>query len=419
MNRRVSRSPHTDYRDYDPKRDKDAVRRIWREIGWLEKGQERAMDLHVEAGHALVADVRGEPECLVTTAPGTIRYLDEDLPFACITGVATGQAARRRGLARRATAQAVAANVADGALVAGLGMFDQGFYNQLGFGSGGYEHVMAFDPSELNVKIKPRAPRRITSDDWSAVHAARLARPQGHGHCDINPAEWTESRMIRTGNGLGLGYFDDTGGELTHHFWGGWESVGRGPFNVDWLVSNGRDQFLELMALIRSLGDQVRLVRMREPPGVQLQDLVSRPLGLWLGPGTPDLKIDTQAVAYWQMRICDLTRCLALTHLRGGEVRFNLKITDPIERFLDAEAPWRGVAGDYVVVLGPSSGAEPGTDSILPTLVASVGAFTRMWLGVRPATGLSMTDELSGPQELFEGLDWVLRLPDPKPDWDF
>jgi len=38
---------------------------------------------------------------------------------------------------------------------------------------------------------------------------------------------------------------------------------------------------------------------------------------------------------------------------------------------------------------------------------------------VRPATGLAVTDELEGPQELLEELAWVLRLPDPKPDWDF
>ena len=37
------------------------------------------------------------------------------------------------------------------------------------------------------------------------------------------------------------------------------------------------EQFLELMALLRSLGDQVRLVRMNEPPGIQLQDLMIQP----------------------------------------------------------------------------------------------------------------------------------------------
>jgi hypothetical protein len=71
------------------------------------------------------------------------------------------------------------------------------------------------------------------------------------------------------------------------------------------------------------------------------------------------------------------------------------------------------------VTLGPQSSAEPGTDRALPTLAASVGAFTRMWLGVLPATGLAVTDELEGPQELLEELDWALRLPQPSVDWGF
>lgn len=99
---------------------------------------------------------------------------------------------------------------------------------------------------------------------------------------------------------------------------------------------------------------------------------------------------------------------------RGGST-FQLKI----DHALGEDAQWRGVAGDYVVTLGPSSRAEQGSDDALPTLSASVNAFTRMWLGVRPATGLAVTDNLAGPPPLLEALDPVLRLPDPKPDWDF
>jgi hypothetical protein len=100
-------------------------------------------------------------------------------------------------------------------------------------------------------------------------------------------------------------------------------------------------------------------------------------------------------------------------------VRFNLTLSDPIKQFLDDKARWRGISGDYVVTLGSSSGAEPGRDRKLPNLRASVGAFTRLWLGVRPATGLAMTDEISGRAELLERLDNALRVPEPKPDWDF
>jgi hypothetical protein len=65
------------------------------------------------------------------------------------------------------------------------------------------------------------------------------------------------------------------------------------------------------------------------------------------------------------------------------------------------------------------STAVSGKDNNLPTLSASVGAFTRMWLGVRPPSGLAVTDQLSGPPELMAALDQLLRLPQPKPDCDF
>ena len=96
------------YRDYNPKRDKEAVHRIWREVGWLKKGKEEAMDLHVESGRAIVADVNNEAECLVATVPGTIRYVNEELPFFGITGVTTSRIARKQGLAKQLTAMMVA-----------------------------------------------------------------------------------------------------------------------------------------------------------------------------------------------------------------------------------------------------------------------------------------------------------------------
>jgi len=71
------------------------------------------------------------------------------------------------------------------------------------------------------------------------------------------------------------------------------------------------------------------------------------------------------------------------------------------------------------VTLGPSSGAERGTDASLPTLTATVNALTRLWLGVRPATGLAVTDDLSGPLDLLQALDRAICLPEPKPDWDY
>ena len=50
---------------------------------------------------------------------------------------------------------------------------------------------------------------------------------------------------------------------------------------------------------------------------------------------------------------------------------------------------------------------------------ASINAFSRLWLGVRPARGLAVTDDLDGPRDLLEALDEAFRLPEPVRDWDF
>jgi hypothetical protein len=185
------------------------------------------------------------------------------------------------------------------------------------------------------------------------------------------------------------------------------------------MVFQTGEQFLELMALLKGLGDQVAMVSMQEPPGIQLQDLMKQPFKQIRMSSKSEFAAGLTAKAIYQYRICSLTACLERTHLNSEDVRFNLLLTDPIEAYLDAESPWNGASGEYVVSLGNFSGAERGTDDALPVLKASVGAFTRLWLGVRPATGLAVTDELSGPQELLEQLDETLRLPLPVNDWDF
>ena len=36
-----------------------------------------------------------------------------------------------------------------------------------------------------------------------------------------------------------------------------------------------------------------------------------------------------------------------------------------------------------------------------------------------PGAGLAWTDCLEGPEGLLVDLDRILRIPEPKPDWDF
>ncbi len=250
------------------------------------------------------------------------------------------------------------------------------------------------------------------------MHAALLARQRGHGACNILPAQYTKGELKWMPEGFGLGYCDGPKGELTHFFWSTAKGE-HGPYSVHAMAYQSWEQFLELMGLLRNLGDQVHQVWMREPSAIVVQDLLDQPFRFRRLTEKSKFEQTNRATAYWQLRICDLPGCLAHSHLLGDTLRFNLDLSDPIEAYLDEDTAWRGEAGDYVVTLGPESSAIPGVDVGLPTLRASMGAFTRMWLGVRPASGLAVTDNLVASPELLAALDQTLRLPPPRLDWDF
>jgi hypothetical protein len=409
-------------RSYNPETDLDAVQRIWREVGWIDAGDDdhaEGLRIFAEQYEGRVAVIDGAPECYVATGPGSIRHTTEDLTLSIVAAVTTSHVVRRQGFAKRLTAQSIAADAANGAAVCALGMFDQGFYNKLGFGTNAYEYWHSIDPAAIRVKATARTPKRLSKGDWEAIHRSRLNRLRGHGSCNLTNTAATQAEMHWASNGFGLGYTDGPDGELTHHIWFSAKEMEFGPINAWWMSYETLEQFLELMALLSNLGDSVHLVRMREPAAVQVQDLIDQPFRRMRNTEKSGYENRTRAAAYGQTRICDLAVCMAATKLQGDPVHFNLKLSDPIEDALDADSAWRGIAGDYVVTFGPESSAASGTDASLPTLTAAVGAFTRLWLGVRPATGLAVTDDLSGPAELLEELDRVLCLPTPKPDWDF
>ena len=409
-------------RNYNPETDFDGVARIWREIGWIDSDsekQDKALRLFAEQFDALVAIIDGSPECFVSTGMGSMRYLSKDLPLSVVTAVTTSHVARRQGLARNLTAKMIARDAEAGAAVSALGMFDQGYYNRLGYGTGTYEYWLAIDPASLRVPVTPRPPKRLGAEDWQAIHRSRHNRLRGHGSCVLDAGAATEAELLWASNGFGLGYPDGPDGELTHLLWFSTKNMEFGPLNAWFMTYQTTEQFLELMALLVQLGDNVQLVRLREPANIQIQDLIHQPFRRRRMTEKSEYENRARASAYWQMRICDVKTCVAAVELPGEPVRFNLKLTDPIASELDGTADWRGVADDYVVTLGPESSAIRGSEAGLPILEAGVGAFTRMWLGVRPATGLAVTDDLRGPEQLLADLDFVFRLPTPKPDWDF
>jgi hypothetical protein len=409
-------------RRFDYERDHAALYQIYHEVGWLTRGQEQNTDTMLSAGRAWVADLDGQPECVMLTVPGWVRHLEADLPLCGVSGVATGRRGRQQGLAGRLVAEGIAADAADGAEIAALTMFDQGFYNKLGFGTGAYEHSVSVDPDQLQIGVRPRVPCRLSLDDWQEIHAARVAGRRPHGSVTIGAPAHTQASLRWMPNPFGLGYRDNADGSLSHLIWCGADQLGNGPYHVAFMVYHTQAQLVELLALLKTLGDQVSLVTLREPPGVQLQDLMARPFRRRrISEKTPHETI-IRANAHWQMRLLNLPVAMARTRLPGSEtVTFRLELHDPIARYLAEDAPWHGIGGSYVVTLGPESGARPAeaADGGLPTLTASVNAFTRLWLGVLPTAGLALTEEIAGEPGLLAALDRTLRLPAPHLDWDF
>jgi len=406
-------------RAYQPDRDAPAVKRIWREVGWIDSPEnERAMDVFLQGTRSRVAVVRDAPECMVNATPATLRYLAEDIPQCCITGVTTSRIARKQGIASRLAADVLAREAEGGAEAATLGIFDQGFYNQLGFGNGPYVHWCTFDPSRLIDLPRARVPVRLGQDDWEPIHAGRMSRLRVHGGTTLLPAEATRAEMLWSTNGFGLGY-RDADGRVTHHVWLSAKNVEDGPYRVAWMSYQTRDECLELFALLRALGDQVLSIRMQEPVGIQLQDLLIQPFRSRRLTEKSPHENRMRASAYWQIRILDLEGCLSRNSLPSCKTRFNLILTDPIEAYLPDDVAWRGLSGSYLVSLGRSCTIDERTDPALPTMKASINAFSRLWLGVRCATSLSWTDDLSGPPQLLAELDLALGVPSPYNDWDF
>ncbi|MBN2471746.1 MAG: GNAT family N-acetyltransferase [Anaerolineae bacterium] len=408
-------------REYNRDQDRAAVQRIWREIGWTEDSDEhnKGVDLHLDSARVLVAEVNGAAECMAAAMSGQIRHLDSTLSLSAVTAVATSIIARKQSLAKRVTATLIAREAAAGAAVSALGMFEQGFYNRLGFGSFPYIHIVSFDPAQLNIKRRARVPRRLGSDDFAQMHAALAERMPVHGGVVLEPPGFIHAETYWIKGLLALGYADGPDGAISHWIIGGMQGE-NGPLTIEYMAYQTWEQFIELLALLKSMGDQVRLVRMFEPAGIQLQDLLIQPFRYQQLTDKSPFANRNRAIAFMQARINDLATCMSATHLPGGEtLRFNLLLHDAVAKHLAADEPWQGISGEYAITLGPDSAAAPGSDPALPTLEASVGAFTRLWMGVRPASGLAVTDRLSGPPELLAALDRRLCLPQPYMDQQF
>lgn len=214
---------------------------------------------------------------------------------------------------------------------------------------------------------------------------------------------------------FGLGYRDESG-TLTHFVTGSMKGE-HGPLHVEFLTYRTTDQLMELLRLLRELGDQVRTVRMFEPPHVQMQTLVKEPFRDRMRTRASDHEGGALAIAWWQLRMLDVGQCVAALDGAGEPFEFNLSLSDPVT---DHDGGgWSGVAGDYTISVDRPSRAARGHRDGAPLLRAGVGAFSRLWFGVASATSLAATDDLDAPTDLLDRLDGALRLPTPHTGWMF
>lgn len=392
----------------------DDVRRQWTEVGWIDAGNDR----HAEAqrtwltmGNGSVAIVDGHAEAFGHWTPGVITYVDRPVSLCAVTAITTSRVARRQGIASALTARTLRQGKEAGLTVAGLGIFDQGFYDRFGFGTTSYEHRFSFDPASLTVESSTPRPVRLSVDDYEEIHALLLRRHRVHGAVSLDPPELVKAELQWVESPFGLGFRADDG-RLTHFIYGTGKGE-QGPYTVVWQAYEEPGQFRQLLSLIKGLSDQVASVVMWEPPGIQLQDFIDRPFRQRTRTLKSDHETSHRAIAFTQLRILDLEAAIAARSWAGPEVRFNLALRDPIA---DIE-PAVSIAGDYVVTIAADSTVEPGTDASAPTLEATVNAFTRLWIGVRNATTLAASDHLTGPPELMNQLDEAFAVPEPRQGW--
>lgn len=408
------------FRKFDHERDIEAVQRIWIECGWIkdEKDDRQICADFFKCGEAEVATIDDAAECAAHWLPGTMQYQEETLNLGAVTAVTTSHIARRLGFAKELTARSIARQYKAGMDVSALGIFDQGFYNKVGYGNGPYETYVQIDPARLKVNVPYRSPRRLTRDHYREVYQALANRKKYHGGVVLTPEENIKAELDSTENPFGLGYFDGPNGSLSHFIWGEMKDE-HGPYRITIRAYQTNEQLMELLGLMKSLGDQVNSFKTLEFGEFQLQDLLDQPFrtGRSAQGGAHPQRLES--ISCWQLRIVNLENCLANTHLFGPTVRFNLELTDPLNDILPADALWRGLQGNWLITLGEESTAEPGTDSNLPKLKASINAFSRMWLGVRPVSNLVISDDMSGDEDLVRALDQTLRLPKPHFGWDF
>ncbi len=406
-------------RAYEEK-DLEQCVRMFREVGWME-GEDSDKDVFnsfASDSRVNIVELGGEAEVIALTREGSLRFQKKDIPMAGVTGVVASRVARTQGWPLRVTAHSIAETVQHGAAISVLGMFDQGYYDKLGFGSLPYHRITTVDPTAFNVPKLTRTPVRLSKDDAKELHDCRLRRLRVHGSCNMHGVGITESEMMWDAKGIfGLGFRDD--GDVLTHFVVCKPKGEHGPYSVWYIAYETHAQFIELLSLLKSLSVQVHGIRMADPPHLQLQDFLNTPFATQRARKGGDFDLNPLSCAWMQIRMNDVATCMGAMSMRCEPITFQLTLIDPIEQYLPEDSSWRGESGDWIVTIGASSEAVRGRDESLPTLDATMGGLSRLWIGALPASSLRAAGQLQGDDTLIQTLDDSILLPTPAIDWDF
>ena len=372
----------------------------------------------ISEANAFVAELRGEVEVFVSTRTGSCKYQEAEIPFSAVTGVVTSRIARQQGLASSVAAHAIAESAMNGASMSMLGIFDQGYYEKFGYGSTTYYRISTFDPASLCVPRLSRPPVRLSRDNAKEMHECRCRRKRYHGGCTVDGSGETEATTIyQASSAFGLG-FRNSDNVLTHFMW--IKPKGEhGPYSVWFSGWETHSQLIELLSVLKSLSDQIHGVRMADPPRLQLQDFLKRPLATIRARRGGEFDSNVLSQVWMQCRILDLPTCIGAMRFYGEPVSFNLQLTDPIQQYLPEGGAWRGVGGNWILTLGEDSSAILGQDDTLPSASATVNDLSRVWFGSTSAEAVAVTGNFVADTELIDRIDSIVKLPDPIIDWDF
>lgn len=405
---------------YDKEKHLEKCISIWMDVGWLDKGQKSLAEYFFNSADALVGEHNSDPVALAISHTGTMVHnsKSKELPFCAITGVTVAFHGRKLGFAGTLTAELLARGAERGEVFAGLGMFEQGFYDKVGFGNFPYMKVVYFRPSEIAVSGKfSTEPVRLSNTDWEEIHKNRISRLRCHGSVNL-PDILTRAEMETNKKSFTIG-FRNKEGELSHHYVIASVKGEHGPMRIAWMVYNTAEQFRDILLSVKSYGDQIDIVSLQEPAGIQFQSLLRKPISTnRQSTNSVGDKVGIRTGSWFQGRILDVEKCINGMNCAGEECNFNLILTDPVEKYLDSSFEWRGCGGEYTIGFSKSSKAEKGLTPALPVMKCSVNTFSKLWTGTAKASMLPYTDKIKAPSSLLDNLDRALSLPEPSFDWD-